>query len=155
MRLFNRLAPLGLLPFLVGAGPMPSRMPTTVRDDSIERYVSDLQGSDPQDRVYAARALRSELRIATRKFQRAKPGSFTYDDAITTYDDFRTLVMPACLQVLGQKGVSSPCADILGRLEAEEAVLPLQKALASPVSRHFTRRANRALTRILAARETP
>lgn len=145
------LASLALVPFLLGAGPMPARMHRTPVDTSMERYVQDLEGSDPHDRLYAARALRSELRLALKRLRRAEPGSLAWDDAATVVDDYTAAVAPACIRVLGLEGVSSPCADMLGWLEVPEALPALEKACEAPPSRRFARKAQKAMSLIRAS----
>jgi len=152
---FSRTLLLGLLPCLVAAGPNRARMPTTVRDESLERYVGDLLGTDPQNRAYAARTLRAQLKITLRQYDRAREGSLGRDDAAGVLDDYDALVAPACMQVLGTRGTTSACADILGWLETQDA-LPMLEALSSAPPTHCAgRRIHRAIARIQAAKTTP
>ncbi|MBN1337630.1 MAG: hypothetical protein JXB39_16885 [Deltaproteobacteria bacterium] len=140
-----------LLPLLLGAGAtqVPYPMPP---DDSTERWVSALLGDDRSERTYAARLLRSRVRLAVRKAERSDPGSLTYGEALAALDGFDALVAPACLQALGAPGATGPCADVLGLLTTPEAVAPLEALLAkegrgAPRCR-TRRRIERALERI-------
>ncbi len=143
-----------LLPLLLGSGA--SRIPYPVPpDESTERWVADLLGDDRSDRTYAARVLRSRVRLAVRRARRSEPGSLDHDEALATLDTFDTLVAPACVQALSAPGATRACADLLGLLGTGAAAGPLEALLAregrdapGPCTR---RRIARALERIRVA----
>jgi len=144
------------LPLLLGSGAtrVPYPMPP---DETTERWVSDLAGEDRSDRSYAARVLRSRVRVAVRQARRSDPGSLTHDEALATLDTFDVLVVPACLQALGARRVVGPCADILGLLTVPAASGPLEALLGAGdapgwCTRH---RIERALRRIREAIAPP
>jgi hypothetical protein len=124
---------LALLPLMLGSGSrfQQAHSPQPV-DTSNERYIQDLRGSDASDRLYAARTLRSRLRMAIKDAER-REGTLRQIDALASLDDFEVLVAPACLEVLDQRNVAHHCAQILGLLAYEPAREDLE-ALASPDS---------------------
>ncbi len=121
------LLALILLPLLLGSGGRMAQM-TTPRpvDDSNERYTAELSDSDKSDRLYAARTLRSRLRIALRNAERGRPGSLRQDQAYAALDDFEDLVAPACVQALTTRNIAHHCASILGMLAHQPAVQALE-----------------------------
>jgi len=121
-------------------------------DTSIERYAADLSGSDKSDRLYAARVLRSRLRVAMRVAERAPMDSLRSDDALVAMDDFDAIVAPACVEALRVPNVAHHCAEILGWLEHSPAEPALQALLSEDAvaSRRLQRRAQAALERIQA-----
>jgi hypothetical protein len=144
---------LALLPSLLGSGSrfQQSHSPQPV-DVSNERYVNDLQGSDKSDRLYAARTLRSRLRVAMNELD-APEGSLRQLDAIATMDDLHHLAAPACIEALASRNVAHHCAQMLGWLGYEPAV-PALEAMLSPdseASKRAQRQAARALEAIRAA----
>jgi len=150
-----RLAALLLaLPLALGAGnrAMQAHAPEPT-DTSVERYAGDLGRSDPSDRLYAARVLRSRLRFALRDAARARPGSLRQDEALAALDDFEGIVAPACIEALVTRNVAHHCAAMLGMLEYGGAE-PALRALLEPdadSSCKARRQAERALARLLAA----
>lgn len=138
-----------LLPVLLGSGSrmQQARSPQLV-DTSNDRYIQDLLGQDKSDRLYAARTLRSRLRVALGDYDR-REGTMRQLDAEAALDDFDRLVAPACIEALQLRNVSHHCAWILGALAYQPAV-PILEAMVQPDS-DATRRARR---RASAALET-
>jgi hypothetical protein len=133
----SRRAGLGalllLLPLLLGSGSrvQQARSPQPV-DTSNDRYIQDLLSQDKSDRLYAARTLRSRLRVALRDAD-SREGTLRQIDAIAALDDFDRLVAPACTEALELRNVSHHCAWMLGALAYEPAV-PVLEAMAQPDS---------------------
>ena len=131
------LLPL-LLPLLLGSGSrMQQAKSHTPVDTSNERYVHDLTGQDKSDRLYAARTLRSRLKIAVKDAE-GRPDTLRQIDAIAALDDFEIIVAPACHVALGARNVAHHCAWILGRM-AYEPALPELTAMADPDSQAKSR----------------
>jgi hypothetical protein len=118
-----------LLPTLLGSGSrvQQARSHQPV-DTSNDRYVHDLLGQDKSDRLYAARTLRSRLKVALRDAD-SREGTLRQIDAIAALDDFEMLVAPACVTALETRNVSHHCAWILGRLAYQPAAPELQALL--------------------------
>lgn len=126
------LLPL-LLPLLLGSGSRAQQAHShTPIDTSNERYIHDLTGQDKSDRLYAARTLRSRLRVALKDAAR-RDGSLRQLDALAALDDFELLVAPACVQALATRNIAHHCAWILGQLAYEPALSDLE-ALTQPDS---------------------
>jgi hypothetical protein len=137
-----------LLPMLLGSGSrMQQRHSPQPVDTSNERYVRDLVGQDNSDRLYAARTLRSRLKVAMRDVER-RDGTLRQLDAVATLDDIDELVAPACVEAIEYRNVAHHCAWILGRTNNAEAAKALE-ALAAPDS-DTTRRARKQAARSLA-----
>lgn len=139
-----------LLPLLLGVGPVAKKH--TNPDLSNERYLSDLSGSSPNKRLYAARVLRSRAHQALDVYQSKDSGSLIYDDALATLEVLDDAV-PVCVGALEEKRVGPVCADLLGFLEARPALDSLRKALDSHPGTCLARRARRAIERIEASPE--
>lgn len=138
---------LGLLPLLLGSGSrfQQAHSPQPV-DTSNERYVNDLLGNDASDRLYAARTLRSRLKVALRDAERGNGETLRSIDALAALDDFDVMVAPACVEALERRNVAHHCAEMLGLLGYEPAVPALEAALADPeTSRRLRKQAARAL----------
>jgi hypothetical protein len=145
--LLGSLMMMVALPVLLGSGSrlQQARSPQPV-DTSNERYVHDLLGQDKSDRLYAARTLRSRLRVALRDAE-SREGTLRQLDAIAALDDFDELVAPACAQALELRNVAHHCAWMIGRLGYEPAI-PILEAVVQPESqanRRLRRQASTAL----------
>ncbi len=144
-------APLGrgwllplLLPLLLGSGSrMQQAQSHAPIDTSNERYIHDLTGQDRSDRLYAARTLRSRLRVALADSER-REGTLRQIDALAALDDFELLVAPACIQALASRNVAHHCAWILGQLAYEPAI-PELEAMVQPGSEANRRAQRKAL----------
>lgn len=129
----------------------PAVDPTPVPDTSVAHYVQDLQHDKKSERLYAARVLRSRLRIARRKLERAKPGSLAHDEAIELWDTYEEEVVPTCLEVVDKGTYTPPVVDILGLMENPVAREALETLTQQADSRRVVRKARRALERIAEA----
>jgi hypothetical protein len=118
-------------------------------DTSLERYVHDLIGQDPSDRLFAARVLHRRVREAWRLSSR-ESADINVIEAKQTLSDFDTMVAPKCIRQLKVTNTMRPCASILGMLETQDAVQPLLEQRDQERSRRNIRAINRALERIQA-----
>jgi len=116
-------------------------------DTSLERYVQDLIGQDPADRLFAARVLHTRVREAWRLSTRTSADIHVIE-AKQTLVDFDTMVAPKCIRQLKVPNTLRPCAAILGMLETEAAVQPLLDQRAQERKRRNIRVIDRALLRI-------
>ena len=136
---------------LLGANPAwaAGTIPQTPipQDTTDQRYANDLDGADKHKRLFAARVLLRRTNEAARIGSRSSE-DIRVMEARQRLADFDTLVAPKCIRLLATPNVSRPCARILGLLETQAAIAPLQ-ALEDSADTFCTRRAARwALRRI-------
>ena len=115
----------------------------------IPSLVADLSGEDSDDRLYAARVLRSRLRTASR--QANSRDDMIRLEARQALGDLRDQTGPACEGALEHQNVVRPCAEILATLNRTEALPALNAAL----SRETSGRRSRALKKAIEALESP
>ena len=128
--------------------------------ETVEDWVRDLQKKDPAKRLFAARTIRTELRVALNQAAKSPAGSIRGDEALARLDDFEKLAVPACIAHIenaddpnrgNAKKVALSCGDILGMLKTDEAV-PALKARAAKENGRLQRRLTRNLKKIESAR---
>jgi hypothetical protein len=133
--------------FLMGVGPLPNRPYT--RDVSNDRYISDLSDANVNKRVYAAKVLRTRAEQAVKVYDRDTQGSLEYDEALGTLETLDDAVTP-CILLLDDERVAPICADLLGLLEADRALGPLNSAIGAHPGR-IARHAKKAIKEIEAS----
>ena len=107
----------------MAAGPLP-QVPI-IQDTSDRRYANDLDSADRHDRLFAARVLHRRVRAAQRVGTKSNQ-SIRVLEAQQRLDDFDQLIAPQCTRLLGVDNISVLCINILGLLQTEAALQPLQ-----------------------------
>lgn len=115
---------LGGVALAVSGGPTalngPRRAAPTLAD-----YVDDLDSSSRPKRVFAARELSRQVRLALR----AANGPETALSTAAAFDELAQMdarLAPACVRALDDPAISRVCTRILGRLETAAACPQLQ-----------------------------
>ena len=136
---------LAVAPQAHAAGTVPQA--PVARDTSDERYANDLDGGDKHKRLFAARVLLRRVAEAARVGNRT-----TVDigvmEARQRLADFDRIVAPKCLRLLSNSNIDRQCARMLGLLETQSAVEPLNALIASNPGFCTKRAAQWALRRI-------
>lgn len=130
------------------AGPLKG-LPVS-QDTTNARYAADLVSGDGPKETYAARVLRRRVRSAWRAAARDRE-DFQAIEARQILGEFDALVAPRCIRQLSNPRTLRPCAQILGMLETEAALEPLQTALTEPLGRCTRKAIERAIGRVEAA----
>ena len=123
------------------------------QDTTLERYAHDLVGSDASDRLYAAREILRRVRRAHRLASRDGV-EIEILEAKQHLTDFDRMVAPKCIRQLTVQNVRRICATILGLLETNEAITPLESALEAETRRGARRSMVKALERLQPGGET-
>jgi len=128
--------------------------------ETVEDWVRDLQKKDPAKRLFAARTIRTELRVALNQSANSPSGSIRADEALARLDDFEKLAAPVCIAHIenaddpnrgNAKKLALSCGDILGMLQTDAAI-PALKARAAKENGRLQRRLTRNLNKIEGAR---
>lgn len=154
----SRFAPLPLLAALLLPLPAlaieqtePSEPGTGGSTKTTADLLEDLHGDAGPDRLYAARALKSQLKRALRAEAHAPPGSFASDEARSLLVELEERLPPICTEALSSPQVATPCAEMLALLDVTAAVPGIQAALTAE-----TRKGRRTrLSAALAALQAP
>jgi hypothetical protein len=112
------------------ASGTPTPTNSSANSKTTAEYLSDLGGDNAPERLFAARVLRSQLKTALRTEAHSKPGSFANDEARAALVELSDRIPNACLSVLNEDNVVSPCADMLAMLEVTSALPALERRLA-------------------------
>jgi hypothetical protein len=107
--------------------------------------LGDLHSDGGPDRLYAARALRSQLKRALRVEANGREGSIPLDDARSLLVELEERLPPICTDALDSPQVAAPCAEMLAMLDVEEAAPAIERALQAETRKRPRRRLERAL----------
>ena len=111
-------------------GPSTGPASKPMGDLSIRHLSLDLLESDRSERIFAVRELnrlaRSSLKLADGPLRRDST-----DEALSTLAGLDDLAAPSCIQALRFPELVAGCALLLGRLETQAALAPLQAAAAT------------------------
>ena len=114
---------------LAAAGVARASNPTWMgpqREPTLGEYINDLDSDVAPDRLYAARVLRSRVKLALRQSGWRDP--LYAAAAAQDLSDFDRSVAPLCVEGLALRNITRPCADILRLLETADAIGPLRAA---------------------------
>jgi HEAT repeat protein len=139
------VAALAAAPSAWAAGTIPDS--PVKQDTSDHRYAHDLDSGDKDDRLFAARVLLRRVKEATRVGSR-NSSDMRVVEARQRLEDFDRLIAPKCIRLLTTKNIARPCARMLGLLETEAAIEPLQDLIAADPGFCTKRTAEWALRRI-------
>ena len=130
---------------LSAAGQEAMRPAERERPESPEGLIADLIDGREPDQLYAARELRRLTSVALSNLKSRDPiRSMEARQYLVIFDD---QLAPACITHLSRPRLQRPCADILGMLQTEDALVPLQ-AIRSDARWPKSRRIDRAIGRI-------
>jgi hypothetical protein len=118
---------------------MNSAAPAQAQKTTAE-LLSDLSGDNAADRLYAARALRSQLAHAQHAVAHAPEGSLAHDDGLATLDELEQRLPDQCTAALQFKNVVALSAEMLGMLNDREALPAVQAAAAAETRKGVKRR---------------
>jgi len=107
--------------------------------------LSDLHSDDAPDRLYAARALKSQLTRALKVESRAREGSIMLDDARSVLVELDARLPRICMDNLVVPAVSTTCAEMLALLGVEEARAAIEELAQRETRKSHQRRLARAL----------
>lgn len=110
----------------------------------------DLHGDAGPDRLYASRALRSQLKHALRVEAHAPEASFAYDEARSLLIELEERLPSICTEALASPQVAAPCAEMLAMLGVKTAVPAIQAALATETRKGPQKRLTAALATLSA-----
>lgn len=110
--------------------------------------LTDLREDEAADRLFAAKALRTQLKRALHVEAHGKPGSFVAEDARSLLIELEERLPAACTDALRFPNVVKPCADILAWLEATDSLPALEAAFAVETRKPVLRSLEQALTRL-------
>lgn len=148
--LFGLAAPAFALD--VDADPSSGATPAS---KTTAEYLSDLTDDSKPDRLYAARALRSQLKSALRAEARSKPGSLAHDEARAALVELSDRLPEACTTALRYDNVVAPCADILTLLEVTSALPALVERRAIETRKSVIKRLDKAIAALSALPPEP
>ena len=97
---------------------------------STAQYLTELDGDDAPERLYAARVLRGQLRHSLAVEAHARPGSLASDDARAVLVELIERLPIACTNALAFKNTVASCADVLVMLDARGSLPVLEQTLA-------------------------
>ncbi len=118
----------------------------TQQTKTTAELLSDLGGEDGPNRLYAARALKAELRRSLSVVQHAQPGSMAGDEALSTLDEMGARLPEQCIVALKYPNVVAPAAEMLALLGDREAIPAVKDALAKETRKGVARRLQTAET---------
>ena len=112
--------------------------------------LADLHGDEGPDRLYASRALRSQLKHALTVEARAPEASFAYDEARSLLIELEERLPSICAEALTSRQVAAPCAEMLAMLDVKSAIPAIETALAAEPRRRPHARMAAALATLVA-----
>lgn len=118
---------------------------------STAELLADLRGGDSSDRLYAARALKSQLKRALRVEANGRPGTLQVIEARSLLYELESRIPETCTAALEYDNVVTPCADMLAWLEVGSAIPALEARLRT----EERKRARRHLEAALKALRSP
>lgn len=153
----TRIPRFPLLLMLALAAPMARASDTDVGTTSpaqaqktTAELFSDLAGDNGPDRLYAARALKSQLVRAQHAVAHAREGSLARDDGLATLDEFEARLPEECRAALKFRNVVAPAAEMLALLGTRDALADVQAAAATETRAGVKRRLDRAVAELSA-----
>lgn len=139
------LLALLLLPLPALAIEQTTPQAGTTSTKTTAELLSDLHSDDAPDRLYAARALKSQLTRALRIEAHGREGSIALDDARSILVELDERLPGICMDDLAIPAVSTPCAEMLALLGVEEARGAIQELAQRETRKSHRRRLERAL----------
>lgn len=136
-----------LLAAVLANGPLV-QAPEDDLPQTIDELARSLLDDSRGERLYAARALRRDLRVTIRTLERGRTDSLIYMEAVQQYERLDDAILPACMQALGAPDVSRHCAQMLGMLQDPAARPALEAALETDPSGRTARAIEAALSEI-------
>lgn len=147
---------LWFVPFSAAAvsdpvGTSSTAAPATVGAKTTAMLLADLRSDDDSDRLYAARALRAQMKRALRVEARGASGTIAADEARSVLFELEARVPDACRAgMVEHPNVVAACADMIAWLEVDDAEPLLRAALAAETRKGVRRRIERALASVAA-----
>lgn len=134
--LLRRTAPLvALLAFTLHAhaqdtAPDPSEAAgTAAAQKTMGQLLSDLNSMTASNRLYAARALHTQLKAALRTADHGKEGSIAQDEALSKLIELEARVPDSCGAAMQYDNAAPSCAEMLAMLNVTTAKPQLTEAL--------------------------
>ena len=112
--------------------------------------LADLHSDGGPDRLYAARALKSQLKRALRVEARGREGSIALDDARSLLVELEARLPEICTDALDAPAVAAPCAEMLALLDVKEAAGAVEAAYTTETRKGPKKRLAEALAELRA-----
>lgn len=155
----TRLAALLAVLLMFVAAPaaaMDAENPQAPKSEkSTADLLSDLDGDEAPDRLYAARVLRGQLRRALRTEARGRVGSIPYEEARALLLELDLRLPEACTSALQFENTVGPCADMLAWLQVRDALPKLRERRAAEERKRVQKRLDAAIATLEALPPAP
>lgn len=128
------------------AGPDGETSSTgSAQTKTTSELLTDLAGDNKANRLYAARALKGQLKHAQHVVEHAREGSLVRDEALANLDELEQRLPEQCQVALGSANVVAPAAEMLAMLKVKEAIPQIQQIVATETRRSVLKRLHAAL----------
>lgn len=127
------------------SSPDPNEIAVSSSHKSTAELISDLTSSSGSTRLYAARSLKSQLRVALRTEVHGRPDTIRHDEALAKLVELDARLPSACTSALRNDNVVPACAEMLAMLGATASVPAIEGARDRVKSAGGRRRVDAAL----------